>query len=1017
MYLKIIYTNEDGEKCEEEIHGITLTNGYQPCITHLYDDDQFQIPQIEPALWFKTLILTAIILDCNEKEIETRTVSTQDQWPDGSFVGAQNGGAASGATQNGQISPTRINPFEQKRSITQSRLFRGTVNFHTEEVSEVFELTADAVRQYISTEKTQQREFYEAMFRILHCYVLPLVTFTPNDLTYLQAAYDTEMEMIKRSNEKIKQQEQDLDQVKDSLQRIREKLVNRIITTCKDNPNHKHTRLKLSPLKRKLRKAFHQRIMTDLEKDVMVCASKLNGAQMSVDVLTRQKNDLMKDNDKVEMADRVRKSFAFHEQPSKRQAESIHIFADIFMKNTKLIDQKLALARGKRDKIHEEYKNSLYVREIVKQHTEQIKRSKKKFGSGKKIEVLEESEAEAYVKLNQEKEQLNVDMLQLILEKIFITSVKEAVSVTLSEIETEKESYGVSFCPRGIETNLQVIPHGPETNQPLVPVEWKTLEQKIWDVLNDSSNETANIHCEAYADFVFRCGIIDTWIGETSSKSASTTCAAKARSPLCLIGMEEMCQEVTPSKIKEFALSTLGNVNRDISNHLDVICRKLLHHFEKPEEDQGWYEKLWTCYERIFFSDIMNSLENLYRVAYKEKIEHIENYMERITPDCVSIGDSQVLMLLQDSPFVENVRCLKKDDDPGDNHYTKKSLGHSKDLPEPIKTKHASDEQRHSTPKEKPQSKPEDELSHLSLAGRNSQKKRKQHSKSASSSCRNNVRREPSKYVEALKNMTIKDQRKINMSSNIDFGLDDCQSKWHFIVERKAMSAPLVRSLRKQHKQVCRNLSDSLALNEQRLAEASRKTSESSEKNDASTDDNSSSEEGSENECAHIEPDYQTIGGVTIFHNVRPAAEQTVQVTPKLMKLKPQYKDGFQDIVRIIEFICKETSLSDKLRKSYKALHKLGEIGTTYLREYNDMVEGISTDDLNDLIIVLFCNMDSQLLERFFINIQLMGALLPQFHDRGPLGFSIAQFQIVSHFMSERLQDCKAKETGEKRCI
>lgn len=57
------------ETHEETIHGITLDNGIRPCISSINNDHGFNIPPIEPAMWFKTLILRSIVIDCVDNTI------------------------------------------------------------------------------------------------------------------------------------------------------------------------------------------------------------------------------------------------------------------------------------------------------------------------------------------------------------------------------------------------------------------------------------------------------------------------------------------------------------------------------------------------------------------------------------------------------------------------------------------------------------------------------------------------------------------------------------------------------------------------------------------------------------------------------------------------------------------------------------------------------------------------------------------------------------------------------------
>ena len=195
----------------DTIYGITLDEGRTPCLSSLSEEElsTFNIPEVEPALWFKTLVLTRVTVDCVKRHMTWATEKTHDMspWDDNKTEACTANKRISGliesSTEAAFNASSVVRPGflrQGKRKIDLKRLSE-SVFLHASnadqstDLEELFAGTEAITAKYRGGMMTKVG-FYEEMFRILHCYILPAVTFNTEDVPQLEAAMEFQNALI-----------------------------------------------------------------------------------------------------------------------------------------------------------------------------------------------------------------------------------------------------------------------------------------------------------------------------------------------------------------------------------------------------------------------------------------------------------------------------------------------------------------------------------------------------------------------------------------------------------------------------------------------------------------------------------------------------------------------------------------------------------------------------------------------------------------------------------------------------
>lgn len=772
-----------GPNFQEAVYGITLDEGLTPSLSTLSEEESklFKIPDVEPAVWFKTLVISEITINCVTRQIfySSNSQVNNNNDDEKGFTTSMISTCTLDivAEDDGDTQPV-VSPNlkrllrRKRRNASHMKKMSESMRFHPDgagqnvDLDEIFNSMIQVIEKY-QKQKLTKLEYYQELFRLLHCYILPSVTFGKVDIPQLEAALEFQTALISRQDDKISAKFDEAQNVKGSLDRLRKQFGESI--------NSVNSGAKLT-----YPQPLAIALFNDYQEDLQTSYKDLNEASDVVTLVKKQlaqaKNELenmspCSENETASGSHNVKK----HRTHSTKQKvtllsltetqPSLTVTPETTWNTIAKFEEKLQKERTNRNHIREEINWLLNVREKLSEYISdrilirsdskskvtkrQIIRSKLKLKGKHKIE---QPLHKIYLSLTENRSEKFKEMETLIGDKVKLVSVKEGVKSALDELRTENVAYGVDFDSFGSLRSTDVM------SRPGLPVSWQTLEELVKQTIDDESNPIAQLHVEACRKVLSECEVlrnfqdrclesesgdfsndspdsnslvgpqVDDYAARNSfsssldsflnmdqkknrrkfvrSKSFTAECTSPvppanetdslnettyvvhvpfggACIPLHGIGcgnddaskfypesqrsscsslvqfesvsdsgsMEDLViiHDISP----DYARKGIEKLKKFIKQHMDDTCKKLQVHLNKDD-----YQKIWICYERIFFSVIYLSLEQVYKLAYKDKLKGLRDSVPKLTPESLDmLGNNVVANLFCDKISENQAEC------------------------------------------------------------------------------------------------------------------------------------------------------------------------------------------------------------------------------------------------------------------------------------------------------------------------------------------------------------------------
>ena len=465
MYL---YITPNNNLSAVEVPGITLEDGYIPKvggqILPLKADDGNRL-QLEPAVWFKVLVLDSINLDCSRRVV---------MWNSG--VGLDVAGleeslcsSYSSSISNRSTDSIKRRTSKFRKRISESMYLGGECYGYGSDLDEAFEIAHQAVHDYLQ-QLTSKLQFYETVLRILHCYILPYVQITPEECPKLIGALSHQGRMVERVEKRIMKEHNKAEGIDRAMYRQRLNFTEELaeLINSEGRPSYP---LDFSNL-------LHQHI----QKDLTVAWEGVNDLQTAVD--------------------EAKKKLAIQSSD----------------KNVELLKE----CRSERDRGHQRYEKLLKVREILhgmnSSHApSRDKSSKKKSHKSKaksKTSKTKNPLIDIYMGMVEENEKAIQDIVKITDQKVLVLSVKEAMKQTLDEIDKGEETTGVDINNTGLRRPTDVLRHSS------IPKQWKTVTEQVTGMLLDSNHPLSVKHEQFCCDIIEKCRSAGSAIALTGDANA-----------------------------------------------------------------------------------------------------------------------------------------------------------------------------------------------------------------------------------------------------------------------------------------------------------------------------------------------------------------------------------------------------------------------------------------------------------------------------------------------------------------
>ncbi|KAL4219529.1 hypothetical protein ACF0H5_022105 [Mactra antiquata] len=568
---------------------VSLRDSLKPTVGTFTED------RIEPALWFKILLLDSVFIDCERRKV----FISYDQ--------------EAGSTNELHDCPLEkvLEYFKDKEQLFEDSVF---YDFDPT-IDELFDTTI-GVFSSLSIEvfdKKGNSETYENILKIIHLFILPEIRLLEKNVEALMRVQSD----IEKDHEKI----EDLIQKKDKTKRNTENSLSKqrqSLLLSGDFTSSKH----ISSLDDNFLMLFLQH----LDKDIR----KLNEILIRQDAQVRS----LRDSTSVEEKD------------------------------------LLASCRSERSEINSALERSIVAREEIKNVISRA-HVKKKFKKNKQgvadFHLL-------YVEVSHRLDIIDSEIRNLIMAKIKLSGVREAILLTLREIETDGESYGFNRKKGSFEMEADLFDPSKK------PDEWATMTERVKTYLQvkqlgfrsqfESFCSRMNLKCQQLYDESKLFGatplspstaqFVDMLGSEAYERRKSNESNGRQTQVTGVIDDVNVPfrNSFTLSRSRGYSARwSTGCISRQ---KCELICQEIIDHINKMALDlafemngsgnsipRTYVNKLYVCYEEHVSAELLPLLCELYERSYQEQCESLASWIAKHAYSEIGYENKMVNGLLQ----------------------------------------------------------------------------------------------------------------------------------------------------------------------------------------------------------------------------------------------------------------------------------------------------------------------------------------------------------------------------------
>ncbi len=180
---------------EETRLTVTLKDGYLPVVGDHRIDSSAADPDsrvhIEPAIWFKVLVLDSVVIDCPKRAIMWNSDPNTALGSELKRSPGKSTRASKGADHDEE------SPLQKRKRISQSMYIGGEFYGFESELDELFDTMQETLK-FFSEANIDSARFYETVMRMLHCHVLPAISLTEEDSARLEFILKQQETLIER---------------------------------------------------------------------------------------------------------------------------------------------------------------------------------------------------------------------------------------------------------------------------------------------------------------------------------------------------------------------------------------------------------------------------------------------------------------------------------------------------------------------------------------------------------------------------------------------------------------------------------------------------------------------------------------------------------------------------------------------------------------------------------------------------------------------------------------------------
>ncbi|XP_061164371.1 uncharacterized protein LOC133173404 [Saccostrea echinata] len=562
----------------ELISGVVLKDGYRPVVGEVGND-----LQLEPAIWFKSLIIDAILIDCDRRQVRWSRARIKP-----------------GERISEEIDDVSI--MCEPDNVIRAKHFDTSVfeDYDYSELDpkahEIFEATKQLLIS-IRKKELNDEQFKTELLRLLHCYIMPSVSLTTDDITNLKNALARVQSQLQNIDKIILKKDRAVQLTESSMAKQRETLLER-----EDFTSEKHI-LSCSP---KFIQAFEKQIGKDVEE-----------TWQTMEVMQKKVNELKRDS---------------------------------------CTSTELEQVRKERDKCYEKWEKLKVVKETIKEAILRRKKTNKRLSKFETLNVFHNVYIEINERLQAEKEEIH----KLCLHKVQISSVREAIELALDELKTDGQTLGWQMKSDGTtENDINGMSCKPKDWYTLEETISAILADAKHDVTQKHVRFCAGIQDKIISAlkegqlFENQVNPLEEDLSVLSSSfvhieddllASGDRCrdrrSRRGRSTMCI--PEDDTQDV-PRRRETVYQSLIDTVKREINEHI-VNMVELLSQINPEHTRAGGSQsnasgKISICYQNHLCHKIIEPLESLYEKTYGSMCINVFNKVKDMSFEELGIDE------------------------------------------------------------------------------------------------------------------------------------------------------------------------------------------------------------------------------------------------------------------------------------------------------------------------------------------------------------------------------------------
>ena len=670
-----------------EIPGITLRDGCIPVIgnqvptfTSAGVDSKNQPVHIEPAVWFKVLILDSITIDClkrgikwTSKDTNHRKVSSRDSADHECVV--------------------KRRPV--KRQLSKTIYSEEEYYNYQSNMDGMFQKAVEVMTAY-GDMKINTYEFNETLLQLLHCYVLPAIRLSVEDIPLVELAYESMEDLIDEKNKEIVVKNTDIQRQKSALEKLRKTFITELQTSVQQTPPYPSELrcVLLNDLKNDITNAWldletsqqlvelakcsaclkkrpnvpneHDETqvktivdganMVDDTKPVDTYDTSINTADLNIELNTLKRMSCFE----FENVDGEQCSEETFPKPRGRSPEVNDSCTDC--------SSDLEEKRKKRNDHHEQYLRLINARENLSNHKEKTKRNSNSITNvlrssfrglrrercpANLLNPLHNIYIEHVKCLETKKEEL----LYVTHRKVLITSVKEALRSALAELRSGSDTFGIDVAKSGSQRATDVL------RQSHIPVEWQTLDEQISNLVSNENCKIGQLHNDFIDRVILQCTTaLSSYSVDLNKTEGSEESFAVINPLFCMSPNKKItydpCQSPGSDSNSDFVVidksetsdgedlnQVIQILKEEIHDHFEQMCSMIVTSTESCAEVN--FKKIWICYESHFYEVTMTHLLKLYETAYHQTSKNFTGELYKLQAGDLDASDYWIDRLVE----------------------------------------------------------------------------------------------------------------------------------------------------------------------------------------------------------------------------------------------------------------------------------------------------------------------------------------------------------------------------------